>query len=322
MTFEVTVHERRVEAQGVVCLDLRPQSGQAALPPFSAGAHVDVELPLGKGPPLLRQYSLCNDPAETHRYVIGVSRDAASRGGSAALCDQIKAGDTLRISAPRNNFALAEQAADSVLIAGGIGITPLLAMARRLSQLGRRWTLYLCARTPERAAFLAEAQRLPGAVIPVFDGLPGAAPLDLAAAVASAPPAAHLYCCGPEPMLRAFEQACAGRDSATVHVEWFRPPTPAPGQAGEDRLFTVNLQRTGRSLSVPAGTSILDVLLAAGIDVPHSCCDGVCGTCETRVLAGQPDHRDAVLLGEDAKTQGRLMVCVSRCVGDTLTLDL
>lgn len=316
---EVTVHERRVEAQGVVSLDLRPKTGQAALPAFSAGAHVDVEVPLSD---LVRQYSLCNDPAESHRYVIGVGRDPASRGGSAALCDRVQAGDTLRISAPRNNFPLAEQAADSILIAGGIGITPLLSMAHRLSQLGSRWTLYLCARTPERAAFLAEAQRLPGVVIPVFDGLPGAAPLDLGAAVALAPKAAHLYCCGPEPLLRAFEQACAGRDPATVHVEWFRPPTPSAGQSTEDQPFTVNLQRSGRSLAVPVGTSILDVLLAAGIDVPHSCCDGVCGTCETRVLAGRPDHRDAVLLGEDAKAQDRVMVCVSRCIGNALTLDL
>jgi tetrachlorobenzoquinone reductase len=319
---EVAVHGRRVEAQGVVSLDLRPTGEQAALPAFSAGAHVDVEVPQGKGLNLMRQYSLCNDPGESHRYVIGVGRDPSSRGGSAMLCDRISAGDRLRISAPRNNFPLAEQAGETVLIAGGIGITPLLAMARRLSQLDRRWTLYLCARTPQRAAFLSEVLRLPGVVIPVFDGLPGAAPLDLRGVVGTAPEGAHLYCCGPEPMMRAFEQACAGRDATTVHVEWFRPPTPPADQAGEDHAFTVHLQRSRRSLAVPVGTSVLDALLAAGVDVPHSCCDGVCGTCETRVLAGQPDHRDAVLLGADAQAQDRMMVCVSRCVGDAMTLDL
>jgi tetrachlorobenzoquinone reductase len=319
---EVTVHARCVEAQGVVSLELRPRPGQPALPAFSAGGHIDVEVPQTGGTSLLRQYSLCNDPAESQRYVIGVGRDPSSRGGSAALCDRIVAGDTLRISAPRNHFALVEQAEDSILVAGGIGITPLLAMARRLSQLGRRWTLYLCARTPQRAAFLAEVQRLPGVVVPVFDGLPGEVPLDLGGVVAIAPPQAHLYCCGPEPMMRAFEQACAGRDPSTVHVEWFRPPTPPAGQAGQDKAFTVHLQRSGRSLVVPVGQSMLDVLLAAGIDVPHSCCDGVCGTCETRVLAGRPDHRDAVLLGDDAQAQDRLMVCVSRCLDADMTLDL
>lgn len=319
---EVVVHERRVEAQGVVSLDLRPTADGATLPAFTAGAHVDVLVPQCAGDGLMRQYSLCNDPDESHRYVIAVGRDPAGRGGSATLCDRVIAGDTLRISAPRNNFSLNEQAAESIFIAGGIGITPLLAMARRLSRLQRRWTLYLCARTPERAAFLAEAQRLAGTVMAVFDGVPGGASLDLAGVAGPAPQDAHLYCCGPEPMLRAFQRACAGRDPATVHVEWFSPPTPPSGQAGKDHAFTVHLQRSGRSVIVPAGRSILDVLLASGIEVAHSCCDGVCGTCETRVLAGSPDHRDAVLLGEEANARDRMMLCVSRCTGDALTLDL
>ena len=267
---EVTVHERRSEAQGVVSLDLRPKSDRSTLPAFTAGAHVDVLLPQADGPGLTRQYSLCNDPKEPHRYVIGVGRDPASRGGSATLCERVAAGDTLHISPPRHNFPLNEQAAESVLIAGGLGITPLLAMARRLSHLQRRWTLYLCARTPERAAFLSDAQRLPGIVIPVFDGVPGGASLDVSGAVGLAPRNAHLDCCGPEPLMRAVQQACVGRDPATVHVEWFSPPRPVPGQAGEDHSFSVHLHRSGRSLWVPAGTSILDVLLASGVEVPHS----------------------------------------------------
>jgi vanillate O-demethylase ferredoxin subunit len=316
---EVTVHGRRQEADGVVSLDLRATTG--ALPRFSAGSHIDVAVPLPAGP-VLRQYSLCNDPAEAHRYVIGVGRDAASRGGSAWLCEQVAEGDRLRISAPRNHFPLDEAAPHSVLVAGGIGITPMLAMARRLSALGRSWTLYVCAATPARAAFLAEAQRLPGQVVPVFDGLAGVASLDLRAVAAAALPDTHLYCCGPGPMLHAFEAACAGRPAGTVHLEWFKAPETALAVVNGERAFDLQLARSGQRLQVPVGTSILDVLLAAGIDVAHSCCDGVCGSCETRVLAGRPDHRDAVLLGPDAQAQDRIMVCVSRCRDALLTLDL
>lgn len=319
---EVIVHARAPVCEGVVALELRSPSGE--LPRFEAGAHIDVEVP-APGGPLLRQYSLCNDPAETHRYVIGVGRDAASRGGSAWLCESAKAGDRLRISAPRNHFPLVEDAAHTVLLAGGIGITPLLAMARRLSTVGRPWTLYLCARSPQRAAFLGEAQRLAGQAVPVFDGMPGVASLDLQAVAASAAPGTHLYCCGPAPMLHAFEAACTGRDPATVHVEWFKAREVAQAgaaSAAPERAFQVHLQRSGRRLEVPAGQSVLDVLLAAGVEVPHSCCDGVCGTCETRVLSGRPDHRDAVLLGADAQARDRMMVCVSRCHDEVLTLDL
>lgn len=314
---EVVVHARRLEAQGVVSLDLRPISG--TLPPFTAGSHIDVEIPtIDK--PLLRQYSLSNDPQDTHRYVIGVGRDPASRGGSAWLCEEAKEGDVLRISPPRNRFPLFEDATNSILIAGGIGITPMLAMARRLSALGRRWVLYLCARTPDRAAFLKEAQGLPGGlVVPVFDGMPGVKSLDLASVVKAASPDAHLYCCGPEPLMRAFEKACAGRNPATVHVEWFKAPESLAATSSIDHAFTVHLHRSGRSIEVPVGKTILDALVAANVNVPHSCCDGICGTCETRVLAGEPDHRDTVLFGDDNQS---IIVCVSRCKGESLTLDL
>lgn len=316
---EVTVHGRRQEADGVVSLDLRATTG--VLPRFSAGSHVDVEVPLPGGP-VMRQYSLCSDPAESHRYVIGVGRDAASRGGSAWLCERTAEGDRLRIGAPRNHFPLDETAPHSVLVAGGIGITPMLAMARRLSALGRSWTLYVCVATPARAAFLAEAQRLPGQVVPVFDGLAGVASLDLRAVAAAALPDTHLYCCGPGPMLQAFEAACAGRPAGTVHLEWFKAPAASSAAVGGDHAFELQLTRSGQRLQVPSGQSILDVLLAAGVDVAHSCRDGVCGSCETRVLAGRPDHRDAVLLGPDAQALDRIMVCVSRCHDAVLTLDL
>jgi len=320
----VRITDVSAKAEGVVALELRPADG-GALPPFTAGSHIDVELPVTdrQGQPLVRQYSLCNDPDEVHRYVIGVGRDINSRGGSAWVHDHAKLGDTLRISAPRNHFALVEGAEESVLVAGGIGITPLLAMARRLSALGRRWTLYYCARTPQRAAFLRELEALPGRVVPVFDGIPGGKPIDLTSVVEATSQVAHLYCCGPVSLMVAFQTATSLRPPAHVHVEWFKPRQvvhdPPPGGDG---AFQIMLARTGLKLSVPASKSVLDVLLEAGINVQHSCCDGVCGTCETKVLDGIPEHRDSVLFGEDAKTSTRMMVCVSRCAGTELVLDL
>ena len=323
MGLDVRVAHISHPAQDVIALDLRPDEG-GTLVPFTAGAHIDIELPArdAQGRPMVRQYSLCNDPSETHRYVVAVGRDANGRGGSVWLHDCLKEGDSLRIGLPRNHFPLEESAAHSVLVAGGIGITPLLAMARRLSALGRRWVLYYCARSPERAAFLDELKQMPGEVVPVFDGIPGGRPIDLPAVMAGAPADAHLYCCGPASLMQAFERAAAGRPPQRVHVEWFKP-RPVPGDAApEDAPFEVKLARSGLRLAVPAGTSLLDVLLEAGVAVPHSCCDGVCGTCETRVLDGVPDHRDSVFFGEEKRATDRMIVCVSRCIGPSLTLDL
>ena len=321
----VRVHDRRAVADGVIAIELRATDGYE-LSRFTAGSHIDVELTVrdGHGHFIVRQYSLCNDPAEHHRYVIAVGRDANTRGGSAYLHDQLKVGDIVHISTPRNHFQLYEPAPHSVLVAGGIGITPLLAMARRLSALGRTWTLYLCARTPERAAFLDELKSLPGTVIPVFDGVPGGAPIDLERVISDAPADAHLYCCGPTTLMEAFEQAAARREPHTVHVEWFkpRPASAATDVAAASGSFELKLAHSGVTLAVPPEKSILDVLIEAGVAVQYSCCDGVCGTCETRVLEGIPDHRDSVLLGEDANATDRIMVCVSRCAGNSLTLDL
>jgi len=322
----VRVHTRRVVAEGVVAIELHAVDGYE-LSPFAAGSHIDVELPVrdAHGHFIVRQYSICNDPAERYRYVIGVGRDVNTRGGSAYVHDELKVGDIIHISTPRNHFQLFEPAASSVLVAGGIGVTPLLAMARRLSALGQSWTLYYCARTPERAAFLDELKALPGRVIPVFDGVPGGTPIDFARVMADAPADAHLYCCGPTTLMEAFERAAATRESSSVHVEWFKPrpaPTDPTTSADAQGEFMVKLANSGVTLTVPPKKSILDVLIEAGIAVQYSCCDGVCGTCETRVLDGVPAHRDSVLLGDDANATDRIMVCVSRCYGDSLTLDL
>jgi len=322
---DVVVHDRRVVADGVIALELRAAGG-SELPPFTAGSHIDVELPVkdAHGHAIVRQYSLCNDPSERDRYVIGVGRDPNSRGGSVYLHDAVGLGDLLHVSAPRNHFQLHEAAEHSVLIAGGIGITPLLAMARRLSALGRRWRLYYCARTEQRAAFLDELRALPGEVIPVFDGLPGGQPIDLERVMRETPTDAHLFCCGPIGLMEAFERAASNRPAKNVHVEWFkpRPVEPDPMAAEAAGSFEVKLARTGLTLKVPADKSILDVLINADVAVQYSCCDGVCGTCETRVLDGVPDHRDSVLLGEDAGATDRIMLCVSRSASPCLTLDL
>ena len=322
----VRVHAVRAEAQDVLSLDLRPLEG-GDLQPFEPGSHIDVEIPVEPGgAPLLRQYSLANDSTERHRYVIGVGRDAASRGGSASVHSRVRAGDVIRIGRPRNNFPLAPHSGPSVLVAGGIGITPLLSMARRLAAAGRPWTLYYCVRTPARAAFLEDLLALApaggcGRVVTVFDRLPGAAMLDLEEVVRSAGSGAHFYCCGPTPMLQAFLHATASLAPERVHVEWFAAPA-APAAAAPEGGFQLQLKRSARTLDVAAGRSILEVLLEAGVDIDHSCREGLCGTCETRVLAGIPDHRDPMYAGRANAPVDRLMVCVSRCAGPELVLDL
>lgn len=312
-TFAVRVEAIAREAQGIVSFDLRPPGG-GSLPAFTAGAHIDVLLPGGK----VRSYSLVNPQEETHRYVIAVSRDAASRGGSRFMHEAVRAGDTLTIAAPRNNFPLAEAAEHSVLIAGGIGITPLWCMIQRLEVLGRSWELHYCARTRERAAFAEPLRALGGRARFTFDAEPGASMLDIARVVSGAPAHAHLYCCGPLPMLEAFERATAGRDPARVHVEYFS----AKEAPSVDGGFTVRLARSGMALDVPKGKTILDTLLDNGVDVPYSCLEGVCGTCEARVLEGTPDHRDLVLTREEKAANRSIMVCCSGSKSPTLVLDL
>jgi ferredoxin-NADP reductase len=325
---DVRVHALRAEGCEAISLDLRALNGEA-LPAFQAGSHIDVEIPAAQGT-LLRQYSLSNDAGESHRYVIGVARDAASRGGSAALHDRVRVGDVLRIGAPRNQFALHEQAPHSVLIAGGIGITPLLAMARRLNALRQGWTLYQCVRAPSRAAFVEELWALQaasegrGRVVSVFDGAPGASMLDLAETVRAAPAASHFYCCGPAPMLQAFMTATAALPREQVHVEWFSAaPAPAAiADAAPAEGFTVRLQRQGITVQVPPDKSILDSLLAAGASVDYACCEGLCGSCEARVLEGTPDHQDTIFAYQSPAPLDRIMICVSRCKGPELVLDL
>jgi len=301
----------RYGAAAINLYEFVPLDG-VALPSFSAGSHVDVHLPDG----LVRQYSLCNPQGETHRYVVGVKRDANSRGGSSFLHDQLRVGMVLQLGAPRNNFPLHEDATASVFIAGGIGVTPIACMVDRLRQLGRAWELHYAVRRRDEAAFLRE---LAGDGLHLHvDEEHGGAPLDVAAIVRFAPAQAHLYCCGPAPMLDAFETAAKERPAALLHVERFTPAQAAALEGG----FTVKLARCGRSLSVAPGHTILETLRAAGIEVPASCEQGICGTCETRVLGGTPDHRDSLLSDDEKQANKVMMICCSGSKQDLLVLDL
>ena len=313
------LHAIEHAADGVHLFDLRSTDGRD-LPLFAAGSHIDVHLPNG----LIRQYSLTN-PREQYRYVIGVNRDPHSRGGSRFMHDNLRVGTELRASTPRNHFKLDEGEHPSVLIAGGIGITPIWAMIQRLCELQRPWTLHYCCRTPQRAAFLNElrdaATRSGNELNTVFDGEPEAQPLDVAGAVRAASSDAHFYCCGPKPLMAGFEQATTAVPRERVHVEYFgaRPEITA---ADETSSFVVHLARSGTSLTIPWDRSILDAVLASGVAVLNSCREGVCGSCETRVLAGTPEHRDSVLSPDERAANNTMMICVSRCRDGELTLDL
>lgn len=313
----VRVKRISYEAENINSYELVAPTG-GDLVPFTAGGHIDLHLSNG----MIRSYSLVNDQRERHRYVIAVNKDAAGRGGSSFVHDNIKAGDIITMSHPRNNFALHEGAEHSVLIAGGIGITPLLSMVRRLETLERRWQLVYAARTRSAAAFLDELNALrPNVHLNLhvdFDDERSGRVFDLSAIVKTAPAQAHLYCCGPLPMLVAFEAATADRPADHVHVEYFQA-REAPAIEGG---FEVRLARSNRTIAVEAGKTILDALLDAGIAVNYACTEGVCGTCETRVLEGMPDHRDQFLSKEEQATNKTVMICCSGAKSRTLVLDL
>ncbi|CAN5343979.1 PDR/VanB family oxidoreductase [soil metagenome] len=307
----------RYEAAGVSSFEFRHPDG-GALPGFKAGSHIDLHLSNG----MVRSYSLCNAEGETHRYVVGVNRDPAGRGGSAFVHERLRVGDMVSVGSPRNNFALDETAGHSVLVAGGIGITPLWCMAQRLDAIGRYWTLCYAARRHSGAAFLDAVRELVatsrhGKLSLHFDDQANGKHLDLASIVAGAPAGSHFYCCGPIPMLGAFEQATSALPPAQVHVEYFAAKE-APSTAGG---FKIELARSRKTLDVPPGKTILDVMLEAGIPVSYSCLEGVCATCETKVLSGECDHRDLVLTKEEQASNTVIMVCCSGSKSPVLVLD-
>ena len=299
-------------AEQVHIYEFRPVSG-ASVPPFTAGAHVDLHLPNG----LVRQYSIANAQGERHRYVLGVKRDAAGRGGSRFLHDDLRVGTVVKVGGPRNNFPLVEAAAHSVLIAGGIGVTPIVSMVARLRSLARPWELHYAVRRRGEAAFLDELLAGDGHVRLHVDEEQGSM-IDVAAIVRAAPEEAHLYCCGPTPMLEAFTAAARSRPAERVHLEYFSSAVAPAVESG----FIVELARSKVRVEVPPGQTILEALRARGLEVQSSCEQGICGSCETRVLAGEPDHRDMLLSDEEKATNEVMMICCSGSRSAVLVLDL
>lgn len=309
------VRTLRYEAEGIISVELIPL-GDEVFPRFGAGSHIDLHLPNG----LVRSYSLLNSPDEEGRYVVGVLRDRKSRGGSIWIHDNLRVGMTLNISAPRNNFELDETVSRSVLVAGGIGITPIYCMFRQLVAMGKPVELVYCARSRAEAAFLEELAAHDDKVVYHFDDEKNVPP-DLAHYLANQPEDTHFYCCGPGPMLDAFERTCEELGYPHAHIERFAAINVPPSAESQD-TYTVELKKSGKTLEVEPGVALLDVLLEAGCDVDHSCREGICGSCETRVLAGDIDHRDSVLTKDEREAGDTMMVCVSGCKSRRLVLDL
>ncbi|MBU9205996.1 PDR/VanB family oxidoreductase [Burkholderia multivorans] len=303
-------------ADGICLFEFRSPDGRP-LPPFAAGAHVLIETPAG----IARRYSLCNAPSERDRYAVAVKLDPASRGGSASMIRDVNIGMRVPVSAPENYFALTDEASDYLLIAGGIGITPLRAMMAELDARHARYRLVYCTRSPETSAFLDEFAALPAdrALIHHDHGNPGQS-LDFAALLATRHGNTHLYCCGPRPLMQAVRDGAAGWPSAAVHFEDFGTSSSPAGDSARATGFVVRLQRSGRCVNVAPGQSILDALRAAGIDTPSSCEAGTCGACRTALCDGVADHRDFVL--DDDEHDSAIMICVSRAKSDELVLDL
>ncbi|HDS1683713.1 TPA: oxidoreductase [Pseudomonas putida] len=314
-TVSALVHTLRHEADGIVSVELRPW-GDTVFAPFEAGAHIDLHLPNG----LVRSYSLLNSPSDPGRYVVGILRDRSSRGGSRYVHEQLRVGTQLTISQPRNNFALDTRASHSVLVAGGIGITPIYCMFRQLLALGRSAELIYCARSRREAALLEPLAALGAKVLYHFNDEKGTQP-DLAQYLAGRSSDTHFYCCGPTPMLDAFESVCEQLGYEHAHIERFTAVEVAAADDARDS-YSVELSKSGKTLNVEPGMNLLDVLLEAGCDIDYSCREGVCGSCETRVLEGDIDHRDGVLTKAERAANGSMMVCVSGCKSRRMVLDL
>lgn len=308
-------------AKDICAFKFTPLDGQS-LPGYEAGAHIDICLPAG----VVRQYSLCGRREATGAYTVAVQLDAVSRGGSIAM-HALRVGDVLRIEGPRNHFPLEVAATESILFAGGIGITPLLAMAEHLAAMNASFELHYCVRERARAAFLERlaSPALRERAFLHIDAEPGSAALDLALAVGEPAPGKHLYVCGPggfmTHVLTTAQQA--GWDDTHLHREYFGAPLAgAPDSASPQEAFDVRLAKTGRVVPVSASQTVVEALAAHGVHVETSCEQGVCGTCLTRVLAGKPDHRDLYLTDAERAENDQFLPCCSRSRTPELVLDL
>jgi len=317
LTRRVRIARKTIEAQDICSFELVAADG-GALPAFTAGAHVDVHL----ADSLVRPYSLCNHPSETHRYLIAVLREPASRGGSAAM-HALREGQEITISAPRNHFGLVRDAQAHLLLAGGIGITPMLAMAEQLAAEGAAFELHYCTRSADRTAFTQYLRAADFAPRVRFhhDAGPATQTLDIAALVERPWPGKHLYVCGPAGFMEAVLSAArsAGWAESTLHREYFAGTVTA---TDSDGAFDVQLASSGVLIRVAADQSVVAALAAAGVQVPVSCEQGVCGTCVTRVLDGTPEHRDLFLTDEEHARGDCFTPCCSRALSPRLVLDL
>lgn len=313
---DLVVARRTTEAVGVVGLELR-RPGGADLPAWQPGAHIDLRLPLPGGD-RVRQYSLCSDPGDRSAWRLAVLREANGRGGSRHIHDVLAEGDTVRARGPRNHFPL-RPAGSYVFVAGGIGITPVLPMLAEAERRGADWQLVYGGRTAASMAFAARlADRYGPRVLLRPEESCGL--LDLDGLLGTPRPDALVYCCGPEPLMDAVRERCAGWPEGALHTERFAPaPSGAPLLRGD---FEVELARSGTTVTVPPGTSILRAVEEAGVQVLSSCREGTCGTCETAVLEGTVDHRDALLTPAERAAHDTMMICVSRAAGPRLVLDL
>jgi len=309
---QVKVLRKKQEAEGITSYELARADGHA-LPAFSAGSHIDVHVPGG----LVRQYSLCNDASDNRIYRIAVLRDAA-----VAMHDQVNEGDELVISEPRNHFALVH-AVRTILFAGGIGITPLLCMAQRLAAVGSDFELHYCTRSKPRTAFFDEiaASRFADKVHHHFDDGPLDQKLELARVIPQVDAQTHLYTCGPAGFIKHLTDCAKGYGwpSAQVHVEHF---AAIEQDTSEDKPFDVQIASSGKRFTVGAKQTVIQVLADNGIEVLTSCEQGVCGTCITRVLEGQCDHRDTYFTDDEKAKNDQFTPCCSRAKSAVLVLDL
>lgn len=314
---ELRVRSITNEAIGINTYELVDPAG-GELPPFIAGSHIDIHIPGN----FVRQYSLCNNPSERHRYVIGVLNVLGGRGGSTALHTSLRAGDLVKVSLPRNNFSLAQGARRHLLIGGGIGITPMMSMIEQLKSTGEEYLLHYCTRSPDRTAMLGRLEPMvqTGNVVHHYDYGDPANGLAITDLLQAWEEGTHLYYCGPPGLMAAVAKASAHWPAGTVHSEYFAAPPRDEESRAADGAFQIKLNRSGQTLSVTPDKSILQTLREAGVECESSCEAGVCGTCRTRYLEGKPEHCDFVL--DDEERKEFMLICCSRSNSDLLVLDL
>ncbi|GAA4471260.1 PDR/VanB family oxidoreductase [Rhodococcus olei] len=313
-TVDLLVRQMRIESSGVLSLRLEHPRGEA-LDRWTPGAHLDLHL----GGGLVRQYSLCGDPDDKAGYRVAILREPDGRGGSRRVHDTLRPGDTVPVSLPRNNFELLPSPR-YVFVAGGIGITPILAMIVEAQRAGADWELHYGGRSRATMAFLDELAPHEGRVHVVTEDTDGL--LDLPSILGTARPGTLVYACGPEGLLTAVESYAGTWPDGAIRLERFKAKERPAAEGDGDQPITVVCEQSGVSATVDPDRTILETLEEAGVDVPNSCREGICGTCETRVLCGTPDHRDSLLTTAERESGATIMICVSRARSAELVLDI